>query len=286
MIVVTGATGKLGRLVIGELLKTVPATEIAVAVRSPEKATELKALGVEVREADYSRPETLRTALVGAEKVLLISSTEMGPARVKQHVAVVDAAKTAGARLLAYTSVLGADTATLPMAADHKATEVAIRASGVPYVFLRNGWYFENYTANLQPALEHGAMLGASGEGRFSFAARADYAVAAAAVLTGKGFEDKTFELAGDSSHTLGELAAEVAKQAGKTVVYTDMPVTAYAGALESLGLPKPVAEMLANADESAKAGELESESRDLHGLIGRATMTMVEAVRAALKQH
>ena len=285
MIVVTGATGKVGRLVIAELLKTVPAAEIVAAVRSPEKATELKALGVEVREADYSRPETLRAALAGAEKVLLISSTEMGPARVKQHVAVVEAAKTAGVRLLAYTSVLGADTATLPMAADHKATEAAIEASGVPYVFLRNGWYFENYTENLGPALEHGAVLGAAGEGRFAFAARADYAAAAAAVLTGKGFEDETFELAGDSSYTLGELAAEVAKQAGKTVVYTDMPGAAYAGALESFGLPKPVAEMLAKADESAKAGELESGSRELHTLIGRATTTMVEAVRAALKQ-
>ena len=285
MIVVTGATGKLGRLVIAELLKTVPATEIAAAVRSPEKAAELKALGVEVREADYSRPETLPAALAGATKVLLISSTEMGPARVKQHVAVIDAATAAGAQLLAYTSVLGADTATLPMAADHKATEVAIQASGVPYAFLRNGWYFENYTENLGPALEHGAVLGSAGEGRFSFAARADYAAAAAAVLTGEGFEQKTFELAGDSSYTLSELAAEVAKQAGKTVMYTDMPAAAYAGSLESFGLPKPVAEMLAKADESAKAGELESKSQDLHGLIGRATMTMAEAVRAALKQ-
>ena len=285
MIVVTGATGKLGRLVIAELLKTVPAAEIVAAVRSPEKAAELKARGVPVREADYARPETLGMAFAGAEKVLLISSTEMGPARVKQHVAAIDAAKAAGVRLLAYTSVLGADAATLPMAPDHRATELAIEAAGVPYVFLRNGWYFENYTENLGPALEHGAVLGAAGEGRFAFAARADYAAAAAAVLTGEGFENRTFELAGDRSYTLSELAAEVAKQAGKPVVYTDLPAAAYAGALQSVGLPKPVAEMLAKADESAKAGELENESRELHGLIGRETVTMAEAVEAALKQ-
>ncbi len=285
MIVVTGATGKLGRLVVEGLLKKTAAAEIVAAVRSPEKATEMKALGVQVREADYARPETLRAAFAGAEKVLLISSNTMGPARVTQHVAAIEAAKAAGVTLLAYTSVLRADTSTLPMAPDHKATEEALKASGVPYVMLRNGWYFENYTENLGPALEHGAVLGSAGEGRFSAAARADYAAAAATVLTADGFANRTFELAGDAAFTLTELAAEVSKQAGKTVVYKDLPMAAYAGALASFGLPQPVAEMLAKADEEAKAGALESDSRDLQTLIGRATMTLAEAVRAALHE-
>ena len=284
MIVVTGATGKLGRLVVEGLLKKTAATEIVAAARSPEKATELKAMGVEVREADYARPETLAKAFAGAEKVLLISSTAMGPERVRQHTAAIEAAKAAGVTLLAYTSVLRADTSTLPMAPDHKATEEALKASGVPYVLLRNGWYLENQTAALGAALEHGAVLGSAGEGRFSSAARADYAAAAVTVLTGEGYGNRTMELAGDEAYTLSELAAEVSKQAGKAVVYTDMPAAAYAGALESFGLPKPVAEMLAKSDEDAKAGELESDSRELQELIGRGTMTLAEAVRAALK--
>ncbi len=283
MIVVTGATGKLGRLVVDELLKTVAATEIVAAVRSLEKAAELKAKGVEVREADYSRPETLAEAFRGAEKVLLISGNEIGLERVKQHVAVIQAAKEAGVRLLVYTSLLGADTSTLLLAPDHRATEEALKAAGLPYVVLRNGWYLENHTEALEPALAHGAVLGSAGDGRFSSAARLDYAAAAAAVLTRDGFENKTFELAGDQSYTLSELAAEVSKQAGKPVVYTNLPVPAYAEALERVGLPKPIAEMLAKADESAEAGELESGSRELQELIGRQTTTMAAAVRKAV---
>lgn len=284
MIVVTGATGKLGRLVVEELLKKVPAGEIVAAVRSPEKATELKALGVEVREADYARPETLQTALRGADKVLLISSTEMGPARVTQHKAVIDATTAEGVSLLAYTSLLGADTATLPMAPDHKATEEAIKASGVPYALLRNGWYLENHTENLAGALAHGAVLGSAKDGRFSSAARADYAAAAATVLTGDGFGNTTFELAGDAAYTLTELAAEVSRQSGSTIVYKDLPAPAFAEALAGFGLPEPIAQMLAAADESAATGELDSTSPDLRKLCGRATTTLAQAVRAAVR--
>ena len=282
MIVVTGATGKLGRLVVDGLLKKVAASEIVAAVRSPEKATEMKAKGVQVREADYSRPETLKTAFDGAEKVLLISSSEVG-LRVAQHTAVIEAAKAAGVTLLAYTSLLQADTSALPMAPEHKATEEALRSSGVPYVLLRNGWYLENHTENLRPALEHGAVLGAAKDGKFSSAARADYAAAAVTVLTGEGYADTTFELAGDAAYTLTGLAAEVAKQAGKTVVYKDLPTTEYAGALAGFGLPEPIAQMLAKADEGAAKGELESDSRDLQKLLGRRTTTLAEAVSVAL---
>ena len=283
MIVVTGATGKLGRLVVEELLKKVAPSEIAAAVRSPEKATELKALGVAVREADYSRPETLRAAFAGAEKVLLLSSNEMGQP-VAQHTAVIQAAKAAGVGLLAYTSVLYADTTTLVLAPEHKATEEAIKASGVPYALLRNGWYLENHTENLGPALEHGAVLGSAKDGRFASAARADYAAAAVTVLTGEGYANSTFELAGDEAYTLTELAAAVSKQSGKTVVYKDLPATEYAGVLAGFGLPEPIAQMLAKADEGAAKGELDSSSRELHTLIGRPTTTLEAAIGVALK--
>ena len=282
MIVVTGATGKLGRHVIDGLLKTVPAKEIVAAVRSPEKAGDLAARGVQVREADYSRPETLRTALAGAEKVLLISSSEVGQ-RVPQHTAVIEAAKAAGASLLAYTSLLRADTTTLVLAPEHVATEKFLLSSGLPYVILRNGWYLENHTEQLTPALQHGAILGAAGEGRFASAARVDYAEAAVAVLTVRGYENRVFELAGDSAYTLAELAAEVSTQSGKTVVYRDLPEQEYAAALAGFGLPKPVAEMLAAADRGAAKGELDDHSRELQKLIGRPTTTLAAAVKAAL---
>lgn len=282
MIVVTGATGKLGRHVIDGLLKTVPAKEIVAAVRSPEKAADLAARGVQVREADYSRPETLRTALAGAEKVLLISSSEVGQ-RVPQHTAVIEAAKAAGVSLLAYTSLLRADTTTLVLAPEHVATEKFLLSSGLPYVILRNGWYLENHTEQLTPALQHGAILGAAGEGRFASAARVDYAEAAVAVLTVRGYENRVFELAGDSAYTLAELAAEVSTQSGKTVVYRDLPEQEYAAALAGFGLPKPVAEMLAAADRGAAKGELDDRSGELQKLIGRPTTMLAAAVKAAL---
>ena len=282
MIVVTGASGKLGHHVIRQLLKRVPAAQVVAAVRNIEKAPELTALGVHLREADYAKPATLATAFAGAEKVLLISSNEVG-ARVAQHQAVIDASIAAGVKLLAYTSLLRTDTSTLALAADHLATEEAIRRSGLSFVFLRNGWYLENHTEALGPALEHGAILGAAKEGRFSAATREDYATAAAAVLAGQGHENKVYELAGDESYTLAELAAEVSKAAGTTVVYQDLTQKEYEAALLGFGLPAPVAAILADSDAGAATGELESTARDLHTLIGRPTTTLAQAVSAAI---
>ncbi len=284
MIVVTGATGKLGSLVVKALLERVQAQEIVAVVRSLEKAAALQSLGVQVREADYARPETLAAAFAGAEKLLLISSNVLGEERVVQHKAVLHAAVKAGVKSIAYTSVLGADTARLIVAKDHRATEEAIVESGLKYVFLRNGWYLENYTENLGPALEHGVILGAAKEGRFSAAARADYADAAAVVLTEAGHENKVYELAGDSSFSLSELAAEVAKASGKAVVYKDLPERDFAGILTGFGLPAPLAEMLANSDVRASEGELESKSRELSKLLGRPTVTLADAVAVAVK--
>lgn len=282
MIVVTGASGKLGHHVVKQLLKSVPATQIVAAVRSIEKAQELAAFGVELREADYSKPATLATAFAGAEKVLLISSNEVG-ARVAQHQAVIDASVAAGVKLLAYTSLLRTDTSKLGLAVDHLATEEAVRRSGLPFAFLRNGWYIENHTEALAPALQHGVILGAAGDGRFSAATREDYATAAAAVLAGHGHENKVYELAGDESYSLSELAAEVSRASGKTVVFQNLTPQEYEAALLGFGLPAHVAAIIADADAGAAKGELESASRDLHTLIGRPTTPLAEAVSAAL---
>jgi len=285
MIVITGASGQLGRLVIEQLLsKNVPASSIAAAVRSPEKATDLAALGVQVRKADYSQPATLETALAGAEKVLLVSSSEVGQ-RVAQHKAVIDAAKRAGVKLLAYTSVLHADTSLLGLAAEHVQTEKALVESGVPAVVLRNGWYHENYTAGIAGDLAHGAHFGSAGEGRISSAARADYAAAAVAVLTADDSQaGKTYELAGDGSYNLAEFVAEVARQADKSVVYTDLPEADYKAALLNAGLPEFVAQLLANSDAAAAKGALFDEGRQLSALIGRPTTPLAVSVAAALK--
>lgn len=282
MIVVTGATGKLGRHVIDELLKTVPAEKIVAGVRNVEKAADLAALGVTVRELDYAKPATLALALAGAEKVLLISSNEVG-SRVAQHQAVIDAAVAARVKLFGYTSLLRADTSVLALAADHVATEAAIRDSGLPAVILRNGWYLENHTESLGPAVQHGVILGAAEDGRFAAAARLDYAVAAAAVLTGAGHEGKSYELAGDRSYSLPELAAEVSKAAGKTVTYQNMSEDEYRNALLGFGLPAELAGILSDADAGAAKGELDSKASDLRGLIGRPSTSLADAVGAAV---
>ncbi|ATB29688.1 SDR family oxidoreductase [Melittangium boletus] len=282
MILVTGATGHLGRLVVEGLLEKLPAQKIAVAVRDPEKAQALAARGVQVRRADYSQPDTLSAAFQGVEKLLLISSSEVGQ-RVAQHRAVVEAARKVGVRLLAYTSILRADTSSLALAAEHKATEQLIRDSGLPFVFLRNGWYIENYTANLAPALAHGALVGSSGEGRVAAATRADYAAAAVEVLTGSGHENKVYELGGDTPFTLSELAAEVSRQTGKAIVYKNLPPEQYQGVLVGAGLPAGFAQVLVDSDLGAARGELNDSTGELSRLIGRPTTRLPDALSATL---
>lgn len=282
MIAITGATGQLGRLVIQNLLTTVPASQIVAAVRSPAKAADLAALGVQVRQADYAQPATLEAAFQGVDKLLLISSSEVGQ-RAPQHAAVIAAAQKAGVKLLAYTSILRADSSPLGLAAEHKATEAALRASGIPFVLLRNGWYTENYTASVPAALQYGAVMGSAKDGRIASAARADYAAAAAAVLTKDGQAGQVYELAGDSAYTLSELAAEIAKQSGKPVVYNDLPEAAYAAALVQVGLPEGFAALLADSDVGASKGGLFDDGHQLSGLIGRPTTPLADVVKAAL---
>ena len=280
--VITGATGHLGRLVIERLLQRVSADAIVAAVRNVEKAAALRERGIEVRHADYEKPETLRGAFAGATKVLLISANEVGR-RIEQHRNIIDAVKASGPRLLVYTSILNADRSGIGLAKEHLATEDLIRASGVPFVILRNGWYLENYTENLAPALQYGALAGSAGTGHVAAAARADFADAAVAVLTGEGHEGKIYELAGDARFTMADLAADVARQSGKPVVYNDMPAEQYRDMLTGVGLPAPVAEMLADADQGLSRGELDGDSGTFRQIIGRPTTPLSEAVRAAI---
>jgi NAD(P)H dehydrogenase (quinone) len=282
MIVITGATGHLGRLVIEHLLQRVPPNEIIAAVRNLDKASDLVAHGIEVRYADYDNPDSLLTAFDGAEKILLISASEVGK-RLAQHRNALAAIQASNAQLLVYTSLLKADTSGISLAKEHLPTEELVRGSGIPYVILRNSWYIENYTRNLEPALQHGALAGSAGDGRISAATRADYAEAAAVVLTEPGHEGKIYELAGDQAFTMKDVAAEVSRATGKTIVYNDLPPDQYRAMLLGAGLRDAIATMLADADEGIRRGDLESDSSDLRTLIKRPTTTLQEAVRTAV---
>ncbi|MER0242817.1 SDR family oxidoreductase [Streptomyces sp. HSW2009] len=287
MIVVTGATGQLGQLVIEGLLAKVaagelPAGEIAAVVRDRAKAADLAARGVELRIADYGQPETLAGAFRAGERVLFISGSEVGQ-RVPQHLAVIDAAMEAGVALLAYTGIRGGPAADFQLAAEHKVTEQAILDSGLPHVFLRNGWYHENYTGRLATILEHGAVVSNAGEGRVASAARADYAAAAVAVLTGEGHEGAAYELSGDVAWSFAEYAAEVAAQSGKPVSYSALSADAHQEILTGAGVPEPFAAILVDVDSAIERGSLAGTSGDLARLIGRPTTPIAESIAAAL---
>ncbi|MBK4768638.1 MAG: SDR family oxidoreductase [Pantoea sp. Morm] len=282
MIAITGATGQLGRLVINALLKKVPASEIIAVVRSPEKAQDLQALGVALRTADYNQPQTLQGAFAGVQKVLLISSSEVGQ-REAQHRAVIDAAKAAGVSFIAYTSLLHADTSPLGLGVEHRATEALLQASGIPYALLRNGWYSENYAASIAPALAHHAFIGAVGNGRIASAAREDYAAAAAEVISRDDQAGKVYELAGDDSYTLAEFSAEIARQSGEQVEYVNLPPAEFSAALIGAGLPAPLAELLADSDAGAAQGALFDDSHTLSKLIGRPTTPFAAVIKATL---
>jgi len=282
-VLVTGASGQLGRLVIDGLLKTAAAAHLVGSVRSSKAKTALSARGVQARLADYAKPETLVPAFDGIDRLLLISSSELGQ-RVSQHRNVIEAAKTAGVKLLVYTSVLSADRSPLGLAEEHRQTEAALRASGIPFVILRNGWYTENYAASIPSALAHGAFLGCAGDGRIASASRADYAAAAVSVLTsGEDPAGRVYELAGDDSYTLSQFTAEIARQSGKPVAYQNLPETDFKAILIGAGLPEGLAALLADSDTGASKGALFDGSRQLSRLIGRPTTAMAATIAAAL---
>lgn len=282
MIAITGASGQLGQLVVEELLKTVAADQLVAIVRNPAKIKAFSERGVQVRAASYEDKTALVQALRGVEKLLLISSSEVGQ-RAVQHHNVIEAAKEAGVKLIAYTSLLHADSSPLGLADEHIATEEMLKQSGIPFVLLRNGWYTENYLASVPPALQHGAFIGSAGEGKIASATRADYAAAAAKVMTLDNQAGKVYELAGDHGWTLSELTAELTKQSGTTVVYQNLPEADFKAALLGAGLPEGLAAMLANSDAGAAKGGLFEDSRQLSQLIGRPTTSLAESVRSAL---
>ncbi|HSX97487.1 MAG TPA: SDR family oxidoreductase [Streptomyces sp.] len=281
-IVVTGATGHLGKYVVEGLLEKVPAEQITAVVRSEEKAAGFAARGVKIAIADYNTPGSFDGVLAAGDKVLLISGSEIDKGRVAQHQVVIDAAKAAGVALLAYTSAPSSLTAAL--ADDHRGTEAALLASGLPYALLRNGWYNENYTEQLAPVLEYNAVTHAAGEGRVSSAARADYAAAAVAVLTGEGHENQTYELGGDTAWSFAEYAAELSAQTGKEIANNPVPGDVLVGILTGAGLPEAFAQILAGVDASIEKGELVVSSGDLSRLIGRPTTPIADSIAAALK--
>jgi len=278
-IVVTGATGHLGHLAVEALLnRGIAADQIVATGRNVDKLADLAARGVTVLAGSYDDPASLATAFAGADKVLLVSGSEVGK-RVQQHTNAIDAAKAAGVQLIAYTSIPYADRSTLLLAEEHTATERVLAASGVPYVLLRNSWYFENYTAQLPTFLAHG-IAGSAGTGRVSAAARRDYAEAAATVVAEDGHAGAVYELGGPA-FTLAELAAAVTTATGTEVTYTDLPVETYEQILVGAGVPAPMARILADADRGLAAGELFVDSAPLEKLIGRPATTLAEALAA-----
>lgn len=284
MIVITAASGNLGRLVLEDLLgRDVPAAGIRAVVRDQTKLADYAERGVEVVQGDYNDEAGLVAALEGADKLLLISSSGDNSERVQHHLNAIAAAKQAGVKHIVYTSIPHAETNAIAFSFVHKDTEEAIRESGIPFTFLRNNWYFENATASLGAALEHGAIIGASGEGKIGYATRADYAAAAAVVLTGEGHEGEVYELTGDVAITQAELAAEVSAQSGKQVVFAPLTEQEYAKALEGFGLPAELAAALAQADVAISQGALAETTGTLAKLIGRPTTTVTEAVAQAL---
>ncbi|HIH4317739.1 TPA: SDR family oxidoreductase [Morganella morganii] len=282
MIAITGATGLLGQHVIENLLQTLRASQIVAIARNPAKGASLSRKGISLRQADYNDEASLTRALQGIEKLLLISSSEIGQ-RVTQHRNVINAAKSANVKFIAYTSLLHADTSPLSLHTEHVETEKMLADSGIRYALLRNGWYTENYLASVPVALEHGVFIGAAGDGKIASAARADYAAAAARVISEDGHAGKVYELAGDEAWTLSRLAKELTEQSGKNVVYQNLSQADFVAALKNAGLPDELSEMLADSDIGASEGGLFDDSHTLSKLIGRPTTTLAESIKSIL---
>lgn len=282
MIAITGATGLLGGHVIENLLQTVPANQIVAFARDVKKGASLSQKGVLVRQADYNDKASLITALQDVDKLLLISSSEVGK-RTIQHRNVIEAAKSADVQFIAYTSILHADRSPLSLHVEHVETEKMLADSGISYTLLRNGWYTENYLASVPAALEHGVFLGAAGDGKIASATRVDYALAAARVISEEGHIGKVYELAGDEAWTLEQLAKELTKQSGKQVIYNNLSQADFVAALKTAGLPDKLSNMLADSDIGASKGGLFDDSHTLSKLIGRRTTTLAESIKAIL---
>lgn len=279
---ITAASGQLGQLVVEALVERVDAGAVAAIVRDPARSAALFPAGVTVLQGDYEKPETLDAAFAGAERLLLISSNAIG-ARFTQHRNAIEAAKRAGVKRIAYTSILHADTSPIGLAEEHRQTEQLIEASGIPYTLLRNGWYTENYAASIPAAFQHSAFIGSAQDGRIASAARADYAAAAAAALVDDTGLSVIHELAGDTSYSLSEFAAELSRQSGHAIPYVDLSEADYRGALLNAGLPEVAAALYANSDAAAAKGALFDASGKLSALIRRPTTPFGATISAQL---
>lgn len=281
---ITGASGQLGRLVLEHLRRLDPDADITAMVRTQQAAEELAPFRVTTRIGDYTDPASLDAALIGIDRLLLISSSVLGQ-RAAHHKNVIDAAARAKVSFIAYTSILRADTSELSLAAEHLATENMLRDAGLPFAILRNGWYLENDTEMLAPAVAHGAIIGSAGDGRLSSASRSNYAEAAALVMLHGAPAGTVYELAGDETFTLTQLAATVSLRTGKTVEYRNMSEVEYRGALLGMGLPDSVATMLAETSAGTAKGALEDHGRVLSRLIGHPTTSLADAVAAVVQR-
>ena len=280
-ILVTGATGQLGSLIVQQLARRVPAEQVIGAGRNAAKSP----AGVEFRTLDYDQPATIEAALKGVSRVVLVSGNEVGK-RVRQHQAVIEAAARAGVRLLAYTSILKANANPLLLAVEHRGTEEVLAGAGVPYILLRNGWYSENFANNAPVAIQFGVLRSASRQGRFSTAPRNDYAEGAAAlILRDDHRPGQAYELAGSSSFDKQEFAALLTRKSGKQVALQDLSAADYAAALVQAGVPEVFANTLADSDSKAADGWLFDDSRTLEKAIGRPTVALEQTLDQVLRK-
>lgn len=282
-LLVTGATGKLGSKVVEELLKTVPAEQLAVSVRNPEKAEHLRARGVDVRHGDFDRPETLATAFSGIDRLLLISADGDNETRIRQHSDAVAEAVRAGVKFIAYTSIGNAQESSNFLAPTHKATEAAIQKTGIPYSFLRNNWYLENESSSIQGVLAGAPWVTSAGNGKVGWAVQQDYAQAAATVLTGTDHENTIYELSGKLL-TQNEIAAELSAVLGKEVIVQHVEDAAYADIMKDAGVPEFLLPMLVNIQKDIREGTLEIESNDFEKLLGRPVTSLREGLAQIVK--
>lgn len=276
---ITGASGKLGHLVVQRLLETAKPSDLVAIARDPAKAADLAARGVEVRKADYDDRASLDAALAGIDRLLLISSNEVGR-RIPQHKNVIDAAKAAGVAHVVYTSAPKATTSELILAPEHKATEEYLTASGLTYTILRNNWYTENFEQAIGKARDTGTLVAAAGSGRVASAERGDYAQGAAAVLAGQGHEGKVYELTGDRAWSYPELAAAITEATGRPVSYKPVEPEQLRAEMIAAGAPQGAADFAAGLDANIAAGDLAEVTGDLRSLIGRPTTPLEETVK------
>lgn len=280
-ILVTGATGQLGSLIVQHLRRRAPDVQVIAGGRRTATIE-----GAEYRHVDYDRPDTLDAAMEGVTRVVLVSGSEAGK-RIPQHRAVIDAAARAGVKLLAYTSILNADRNPMQLAQEHRGTEQALAEGRVPYVLCRNGWYSENYLGSAPVAIQYGVLMSASGKGRLSTATRNDYAEGAAALILRDDHQPgQAYELAGSTSFDKHEFAQMLTRLSGKPVAVEDLSEADYAASLLQAGLPEPFARILADSDAKSGEGWLFDDSRTLEKIIGRPTtpieVTLQEALRAS----